>query len=343
MSRQTTLGTVAARRRAQRDAEAPTSGRRYGSQDKGNRWMVTLNLGHDQLEALTAEKKIWMRKFNAGAQVAPCTYAVFQVETGEAGNLHLQGYFEFNKRMTRAQVVTHCGGHVWCELAKGNQEECIAYCTKEDTRLHDTETKHYGEPMKLNKTGGTSGSRTDWADIVRMVKDGNTDAQVIESHPAAAPHTKAIGAVRFAFQQDQHRTEATELIVLWGEPGTGKTRTAIGLCEPGSYFLVNSDGKSLWWDGYDPTQHQTVIFDEFTGSRCPLTFLNQLADRYDINVQTKGSYVRFLAKRIIITSNFNPTEWYKGVAQSKFEALERRIVTNLHFVFVQQITRYVEA
>lgn len=332
-----TLGTVAARRQTQRDAGAPTGRKRYASDDKGNRWMVTLNLGHTTLEHLSTEKKIMMRRFNAAAQVPPCTYAVFQVEVGESGNLHLQGYFEFNKRMTLNQVHNHCGGHAHCELAKGNQQQCIDYCTKEDTRMPDTEPKSYGEPMKLNRNGGTSGSRTDWADIVRMVKEGEHDAEIISAHPAATPHTKAIGAARFAFQSRRSRSEQTELLVFYGEPGTGKTRTAIGLCDPGTYFIINADGKQLWWDGYDPDKHTTIIFDEFTGSRCPLTFLNQLADRYDIDVQTKGSFKRFLAKRIIITSNFAPYEWYKGVAQSKFEALERRIKVSVHFNWVQQI------
>lgn len=334
-----TLGTVQARRKNARPSPTAAPRKRYASQEKGNRWMITLNFGdEDELEQMSHRATIALRKLNAAAQVSPCIFAVFQPERGEdTGRLHIQAYFEFDKSMTLAQVRKHCGSDVWAEVAKGSQDECIAYCTKDDSRVPNGEIVRFGEPMKLNRKGGTSGSRTDWRGIVEMCKAGCMDAEILEAYPAAAPNARALQHVRFAYQCARSREETTKLLVLWGSPDAGKTTTAISLCEPGSYFVVTSDGKQLWWDGYDPDRHRTVIFDEFVGSRMPITFLNSLADKIDLNVQTKGGYARFLAQHVIITSNFSPREWYTQCAESRQEAMYRRITAEVEFQLVDQI------
>lgn len=341
-----TLGTVQARRRAARD-DSPTGRKRYASDEKANRWMVTLNFGGAaDMAHLTQAHTLALRRLNAAAQVPPCTYAVFQPECGENGTYHIQGYFEFDKRLTLAQVKKHVGERCHLDPAKGTQEQCIEYCTKLTDldadppvygRVEDGEVVTFGTPMKVNKQGRTSGSRTDWADVWKMVKEGCSNTAILECHPAMIPNVRAIQHARFAVQCETSRDWTTKLLVLWGSPDSGKTTTAISLCEPGKYFIVAADGKGLWWDGYDPMIHETIIFDEFVGSRCPITFLNQLCDCIDVNVQTKGGYTRFLAKRVIITSNFSPREWYAAVTESRQESLWRRIQTEVEFSLVDEI------
>lgn len=329
------LGTVRAARRAQRDH--PYSGReRSEKTEQGNRWSVTLNFGgetdfNDMSEAKTAS----LRRLNAGAQVPPCTYAIFQPERGANGTLHVQGYFEFNKRMTLAQVKAHLGERIHAEVAKGTQEENIKYCSKEgdDGRIAGAEVVTFGEPMAAT-AAGTRGSRTDWASAWRLVKAGASDIEVIEQHPNLIPNFRALTHARFALQCERSRKETTKLVVFWGDPDTGKTTTAISLCVPGSYFVLTADGKQVWWDGYDPDKHTTVIIDEFVGSKMPLTFLNMLADVIDCNVQTKGGFKRFLAETIIITSNFSPREWYRACVEARVESLYRRINIEVEFRLV---------
>lgn len=342
-----TLGTVEPARKAQRLTEG-TPGKRYDSQEKANRWMVTLNMaGATCEEDFTPEHTISLNRLNAAAQVSPCTYAIFQAELGETGTYHVQGYFEFNKRMTLKQVKEHVGSRCHLDVARGTQEQCIAYCTKETDldadppvygRIEDGEIIEYGEKMKANpKTGRTAGSRTDWADVWALVKQGAKNTEILEKHPAMIPNVRAIQHARFAVQCESSRDWTTKLLVLWGCPDTGKTTTAISLCEKGRYYVVAADGKQLWWDGYDPMVHDTVIFDEFVGSRAPITFMNQLCDSIDVNVQTKGGFTRFLAKRIIITSNFSPRDWYRNTVEARQESLWRRIATEVEFQLVDEI------
>lgn len=339
------LGTVSARRAQARPK--PAGRRRYESDEKANRWMVTLNFaGCASPDDFTPEHTMSLRRLNAAAQVPPCTYAIFQPEVGENGTYHIQGYFEFDKRMTLAQVKKHVGERAHLDPARGTQDECIAYCSKETDlnadppvygRVEGGEVLQFGEPMKVNSKGKTNGSRTDWADVWKMIKDGALTTDILNKHPAMIPNVRALHHARFATQCERSRESPTKLLVLWGSPDTGKTTTAISLCEPGTYFVLTADGKSVWWDGYDPERHTTIIIDEFVGSRMPITFLNQLCDKIDINVQTKGGFTRFLAKFVIITSNFSPREWYNQCVEARQEALWRRIGAEVEFRLVDEI------
>jgi len=149
-----TLGTVQAKRKARR--ADPTARKRYDSQDKANRWMITLNFGGCETpDDFEPKHTIALRRLNAAAQVPPTSYAIMQPERGEEGTYHVQAYFEFEKRMTHAQVMKHVSTaehKCWIEPAKGTQDECIAYCSKEGAggRVEGGELLTFGTPMKLN-------------------------------------------------------------------------------------------------------------------------------------------------------------------------------------------------
>jgi hypothetical protein len=68
-----------------------------------------------------------------------------------------------------------------------------------------------------------------------------------------------------------------------------------------------------------------VIIDEFYGW-LPYDLLLRLCDRYPLLLETKGGQVQCSANTVIITSNLNPSQWYKNVYH---KALYRRITTIL--------------
>jgi len=95
-------------------------------------------------------------------------------------------------------------------------------------------------------------------------------------------------------------------------------------------YYLDLSGDTVWWDGY--TGQKCVVIEEFYG-QMKIGYLLKLLDRYPMQVQTKGSYVPFLAEVIFFTSNEHPRMWYgKGAepgAPSKIPldvlaALERR-------------------
>lgn len=77
------------------------------------------------------------------------------------------------------------------------------------------------------------------------------------------------------------------------------------------------------FDGYNPRDHLTVVFDEFYGW-LPYHQLLELCDRYGVRVQIKGGTCQFRPACVVFTSNSHPTKWYK-YEHFQYDPLERRI------------------
>jgi len=112
----------------------------------------------------------------------------------------------------------------------------------------------------------------------------------------------------------QPRNHPVDVIVIWGPPGTGKSKYALEEF-PGAYWKQRSN----WWDAYQ--DHETVVLDEFYGW-IPYDMLLRICDRYPLLLETKGGQVNFVAKTIVFTSNQVPERWYKNV---HFQAFIRRV------------------
>ncbi len=71
------------------------------------------------------------------------TYCVFQREIAPTtGQVHLQGFICFSKKMRRSSVVALrlFGREVmWFEPARGSLKQCEAYCSKEESRAPGAE------------------------------------------------------------------------------------------------------------------------------------------------------------------------------------------------------------
>ncbi len=121
------------------------------------------------------------------------------------------------------------------------------------------------------------------------------------------------------------RAWPTELHILWGEAGSGKSRHVWEL-DAEVYPVPNPNGGSLWFDGY--VGQDVVLLDDFYGW-CPLHLLLKMADRYPLQVPIKGGHTEFVAKSLYITSNKPWREWYKWdeLGNQLMAAFERRIVS----------------
>jgi len=91
---------------------------------------------------------------------------------------------------------------------------------------------------------------------------------------------------------------------FWGPTGAGKSRTAAELM-PDAYY---KDGSTKWWDNYHG--ESDVIIDDFRfdprNNDVSFAYLLRLTDRYKMQVQNKGGFCEFSARRIIFTSPFSP-------------------------------------
>lgn len=257
-------------------------------------WCFTLHVRSDEEE----EKYGEILSNMAGIKDAPLRYIVFQLEEKEETK-HFQGYAEAYAPLSRGSMkkLFDCN---WIHLEgrQGSQKQAIEYCKKEETRINGP--YEYGEPATCSQAKNAANA---------IIK-GATIQQVIEADPSAYMryHT---GLEKLAFRYQEKRNWNMEIEVYYGNPGTGKTWTAHEKY-PNNYVVEYDNGNGTqWWDGYEG--EETIIMDEFRGFDIKFSFMLKLLDRYPLKVQVKGGYQQFRSKRIIITTNIHPRDWYPKV------------------------------
>lgn len=265
---------------------------------QGKNWVFTLN-NYSQVDV---EK---LRLLVPGGAV----YLVFGYEVGESGTPHLQGYVQWvqKRRLSYCREVLPCAH--W-EVALGTELQASSYCKK------DGKFEEFGRAVR-------KGQRTDLEDVVAAVKSGATLEQVAERFSGQAVRYWS-NICRIKALYERVRDWESEVIVHWGPTGTGKTKTAIA--EAVAYWIYPGGG---WFDGY--CEHDNAIFDDFTGSDFKLTYLLRLLDRYPMRVPVKGGFVQWSPRRVYITSNIDPRQWYAEADVRHQEALRRRIKLIKHF------------
>lgn len=241
----------------------------------------------------------------------PVDYAIWQLERATTGTEHFQGYVEFASRTSLSTLRTILPGAHW-ERRRGSRLQAKEYASKEDTRL--------AGPFEHGSfQADASGSRTDLLNIKELIKQGASDLDIAEEYFGQwVRYNRAFKEFRRIIQPN--RNWITEVHVVYGPTGTGKSKWALEQ-DPNAYWKQ----RSIWWDGY--SGQETVVLDEFYGW-LPWDVLLRMCDRYPLMVETKGGQSNFLAKKIIITTNQKPHEWYKNI---NFEPFKRR-VTAWHYL-----------
>jgi len=167
------------------------------------------------------------------------------------------------------------------------------------------------------------GSRNDILDVKAELDAGRDIWEIAQEDK----HFAAVIKYHRGYQQYKHaRTEErdfkTTVCVFTGAPGTGKSRAAFNF---DNAFVVPMSNGQQWMDGYDPTRHRTVIFDDFHAS-IPAHQLLRLCDEYPVQYPTKGGFIQFRPEAIIFTSNYPPTSWYDwSTVKADVNAFLRRI------------------
>lgn len=244
-------------------------------------------------------------------------YAVWQLEQGKKGTEHFQGYVEFQNAVGMKRVRTAVGQNPHVEIRRGTRDQAREYAMKEDTRIEGP--WEHGERTQ-------QGQRTDLEALARCIKEQGLDAAIEEApekyiryhhgmHKLAEFYARR--SSRFSELDDSRADSPLRVYVLHGQAGSGKTRIAYEAF-PDLYKLCH-DSEQLWWDGY--MGEETLLIDDFYGW-IKYAFLLNVLDRYPLRLPIKGGFTYAKWNTVIITSNTEPTAWYKlGLTP----ALSRRI------------------
>jgi hypothetical protein len=235
---------------------------------------------------------------------------IWQKEVGANGTPHLQGYLRMEKKCTLARMKdVHPTAH-W-DVRKGSHEQAEAYVTKAETRA--------AGPWRFG-AAPAAGARNDLLAVYEDLKKGNSITQISDDHFGAfLKYSRGIEKWKL-LHTAKNREWHTEVVVYWGPTGTGKSRRAMHEAGPNAYWMLQpGDGQACFFDGYEGQEH--VVIDEFYGW-IPYAVLLKMLDRYPLMVHTKGGATNFFPKKVWITSNKPPQEWYPKCA---FPPLNRRL------------------
>ena len=256
---------------------------------------------------------------NGTRQPGVLRYFVGQPERGAEGRLHHQCYAEFSEPMRINSVKLLFGiNHLHLEEARGTQQECVDYCTKEDTRAGPTTS--WGTPAVAGRKRKTADEQL--LDVHSTLRAGASLTEAFELHPTAFIKYQRIRGVLdndAAQRAPYFRRVRGEAFI--GPPGTGKTATAF-MEAPELYRppLRTSEGGSLWFDGYQG--QETLLLDDFEGY-IPYDMLLNILDVYPLTLQVKGGTCQANWSRVILTSNKEIEEWYPN--RTNWDALRRRL------------------
>lgn len=239
-----------------------------------------------------------------GKEIAPST-----------GQKHWQGYVQFHTQRTGTSILKLFPKGVHLERAMGDAIQNKDYCTKDDK-----DPLTHGTPRLRAEANRTNGASTIRA-LMEMVREGATDLECMEVHPTGwVLYSKQLREYRKMIRPN--RDWVTEVVVVTGKTGTGKTRAANA---DGAQFV---DFRYPFTTGYNG-ENDVVVFDDFHWKKMPITYALRLTDRYQMEIECKGGLVNWCPRRIYFTSNIPLEDWWPEATQEHRDAFRRRVTKHI--------------
>ncbi|MBE6951227.1 MAG: replication protein, partial [Ruminococcaceae bacterium] len=253
-------------------------------------------------------------------------------ETGEQGTPHTHLYMA-SKNAIQYETIHRRFYGVHVEAANGSHRENRDYIRKEGKWLDDAkhETNHpetFEEWGELPPDKGKSETQAER--IMQMVKDGKSNAEILDELPTAYSKLNYIEQARQTLLDEKYKNEWRELSVtyIWGDTGAGKTRSIMEL-----YGYANVYRVMDYAHPFDSYKGQDVIlFDEFR-SQLPLSAMLGYLDGYPVELPCR--YANKVARftKVFLVSNIPLEQQYPNVQQNEpgsWAAFRRRIQMEHH-------------
>lgn len=251
-------------------------------------------------------------------------YLVYQLEVGEEGTPHFQGFVQFptGRRLKQLKKLDR---RIHWEPRRGSAVQAAHYCKKPEP---DCTCKHCVDaeriyPQFIFEDGTISAPAGEKLFGVAASIKRHGLSKTIEAFPS---HYLGMnrGMEALASFYSPVRQWQPAVTVVWGAPGLGKTHYA--MLGPSPYKLATFGKGTDFFGAYRPDFHQTLVVDDFYSNWKYTTFL-QVCDRYPTEVHTKGGFAQLLAHDHVFTTNYRPSIWYPKVLSNmdRRESFWRRI------------------
>jgi len=259
-------------------------------------------------------------------------YMVWQIEKGAQGTEHIQGYIRFKKMPTGKAVDKMLGSkHAHLEECRGNEQQCKAYCTKEDTRVSVGE-----EHGTYNPEAGKQGHRSDFDAIVADCKAGKPLREIAEANASDwIRYHQGIISLHEQLAPQPPAERPVEVMVLWGPTGVGKTHRVMmnaDLARDGGIYKVKP-GRDPWGNYRG---EKTIFFDEFDYEKWTVFQMNEYLDKWrcPLDCRYHDKYAEWT--RVIICANSNPMTWWPMASQPVIDAFRRRLGGGCRYVTTRE-------
>ena len=267
------------------------------------------------------------------AQLFNPDYFCLADEIGASGTYHTH-LFIYSSSPMRFNTIKKRFPTAHIEPAKGSCQENRDYIRKEG-KWADTEkaeTRVEGTFQEFGTMPNASDEKSPkMAQLIRYIKDGLTNLEIIDMDPSYAFKTKEIDLLRQQLLEDRYTRENRKVIVhyIYGDSGTGKTRSiyekhpATDICR-----ITNYPAKgNVQVDAYKG--QPVLVFEEFH-SQIPIAAMLNFLDIYPVMLPARYYDRVACYTTVYITSNIPLDQQYPEIQKCKLEtwnAFLRRIHT----------------
>lgn len=266
---------------------APSTTRRF--------WCWTLN-------NYSSEDEVRLQKMKC------VSWLLYGHEVGAQGTPHLQGAIWTQKAMTKqslGRMMKNCW--VGAPGAEKALPYWLTYCTKQSCNIVEVGVRPSEDEVAQDCANVGQGTRSDLVSLRDKVVANPkvTKRELWDEFPSVmARYPKVANELRRIYYTPPSLT-VLDNEWIWGPSGTGKSSTA-KLENPGAFVKPPKE----WFDGYDDKGYPDVlIWEDFDRSEAHhVKLLKVLADYDPVPVEVKGGMVEIRPRRIIVTSNYKPSD-----------------------------------
>ncbi len=265
-------------------------------------------------------------------------YLVFQSEVGANGTRHIQFYCIFNLACRARTVHAILGARCHFDASRGTPGQNQHYCLKphvgcdcqhcRDARALPNDGREVAPGFITGEYGIMRQPRADkLAQVVEMMDTGASLDEILDAHPKQAIMYGSRIQKEYLRRLGK-RDWAMEIEIFVGETGTGKSSTA-KLENPGSVSIPWPTGGRWWFAGY--SGQRCIVLDDFRSGNITVLAMMKLFDRHAWTIEAKGCNMEFISRKIVITTNVDPRDWYQmtKLVESKGQQARKDILDPL--------------
>lgn len=276
--------------------------------DRARNWVFTINNYNDHEIELV----------KGLAEKGETCKVIAELETGEQGTPHIQGYVSFINPIYRSTLEIWLGGRAFIQRARGGWVQNFTYCSKDNTV--------FVKKGEITNTPKVSSTVTNEA-LESMKTMSCREFQ--DNYPNIwFWHRSKVLATMLDWSLRRCKNWTGELkeknYWIWGEPGIGKSKWATELAPIDQTYKKNCN---KWWDGFSFVEHSLVIIEDYPeglAGNILVQFVKIWGDRYPFQGEVKGSSMLIQPGRfnLIITSNYPIDRCFLSTEDK--EAIKRR-------------------